>query len=174
MDKWEKLVTLQRELIKHRNGCRLEHLMEKMDDCDRSTVYRIKDLAEIIFGVGIIRDQQNRKFRFDFADGEMTELPGLWFRKSELEALICLQQAMTGLQQGYIDELIVPFRHRFEPLLKAQGIDITAWKERFKILPIFTRNVDSTTFERIADAVLHERKVQYSTENWVRSNLRRG
>lgn len=162
MDKWEKTVTLQRELLKHKNGCTLEYLMEKLGNCDRSTVYRTKDLAELIFGVDIIRDIQTKKFRFDFCNGELTELPGLWFKKSELEALICIQNAMAGLQKGYMDDLFSPFMQRFEPLLKAQGVDITAWQERYKILSIFTRNVDTMIFETIADAVIHGKKVQIS------------
>lgn len=159
VDKWEKAVTLQRELLKHKHGCSLEYLMEKFDDCDRSTVYRVKVLAELLFGVDIIRDHKTKKFRFDLQNSELTELPGLWFRKSELEALICLQQAMSGLQKGYMEHMLQPFQRRFEPLLKAQGIDIDAWQERFKIVSIFTRQVDPATFETIADAVLHSKKV---------------
>ena len=159
MDKWEKIVTLQRELIRHKNGCTIDYLIERMERCNRSTVYRIKELAEIVFGVTIIRDSKSKKFRFDLSKGELTELPGLWFKKAELEALVCLQHAITGLQKGYMDELLMPFKNRFAPLLRAQGIDITAWNERFKILSIFTRQVDNLTFEIIADAVLYQKKV---------------
>jgi predicted DNA-binding transcriptional regulator YafY len=114
----------------------------------------------MLFGIDIIKDKQTKKFRFDFKNSELTELPGLWFKKSELEALICLQHAMSGLQREYLNEILEPFRTRFEPLLKAQGIDITAWQERYKIVSIFSRDITTSTFETIADAVLHSIKVQ--------------
>lgn len=160
MDKWDKVVTLQRELTKNKYGCSLNHLMEKFEDCDRSTVYRIIALAELVFGIDIVKDPKTKKFNFDRTSGTLTELPGLWFKKSELEALICLQHAMTGLQQGYMEELLAPFKNRFKPVLGAQGINSDAWEQRFKILSILTRKVDNTIFETIADAVLHEKKVQ--------------
>ena len=81
MDKWEKIVTLQRELIRHKNGCTIDYLIEKMERCNRSTVYRIKELAEIVFGVTIIRDSKSKKFRFDLSKGELTELPGCGSKK---------------------------------------------------------------------------------------------
>jgi proteasome accessory factor C len=160
MDKWEKVVTFQRELYKNKLGRSLDHFKELFDNCDRSTVYRIKDLTELLFGIDIIYDKKTCKFRFDTKNGEITELPGLWFKKSELEALICLQHSISSLQHGYIDEVLSPFQSRFEPILKAQGVDIDAWKERFKILSIFTRDVKPKTFEIIADAVLHSNQVQ--------------
>ena len=160
MDKWEKAITLQRELLKNRHGCSLQYIIEKFEHCNRSTVYRTKELAEMLFGVDIIKDKKTKNFRLDLHDGDLTELPGLWFKKSELEALICLQQAMSGLQNGYMEELLVPFRERFKPILKAQGVDTDAWDQRFRILSIFTREVTTSTFETIADAVLHGFRVQ--------------
>jgi proteasome accessory factor C len=146
-------------LINHKHGCSLSNIQDLLE-CDRSTVYRTKDQAELVFDVDIILDKNTKKYRFDTQDGQLTELPGIWFKKSELEALICLQIAMNSLQQGYMDELLSPFQKKFEPILNAQGIDISSWKERFKILSIFTRNVEPRIFETIADAVLHSNKVK--------------
>ncbi len=74
MDKWEKVVTLKRKLTDLKYGCTLEELQDCLE-CDRATVYRIKDLAEMLFGIDIIKDKQTKKFRFDFE---------LWLKKSEL------------------------------------------------------------------------------------------
>ncbi len=69
MDKWEKVVTFKRKLTDLKHGCTLEELQDCLE-CDRAKVYRIKDLAEILFGIDIIKDKQTKKFRFDFENSE--------------------------------------------------------------------------------------------------------
>jgi hypothetical protein len=46
MDKWEKVVTLQRKLIDLKHGLSLEELQDCLE-CDPAMVYRIIDIAEI-------------------------------------------------------------------------------------------------------------------------------
>jgi hypothetical protein len=70
MNKWEKVVTLKRKLTDLKHGLSLEELQDCLE-CDRATVYRVKDLAEMLFGIDISKDKQTKKFRFDFENSEM-------------------------------------------------------------------------------------------------------
>jgi hypothetical protein len=86
MDKWEKVVTFKRKLTDLKRGCTLEELQECLE-CDRATVYRIKDLTEMLFDIDIIKDKHTKKFRFYFENIELPVLLWLWFKKFGLATI---------------------------------------------------------------------------------------
>jgi predicted DNA-binding transcriptional regulator YafY len=95
MDKWEKVVTLKRKLTDLKHGLTLEELQEFLE-CDRATVYRIKDLAGMLFGIDIIKDKQTKKFRFDFKNSELIMDILKWGDSAEVVAPKSLREEIRG------------------------------------------------------------------------------
>lgn len=49
------------------------------------------------------------------------ELPGPWFRRDELEALLVMDELLSRVQPGLLEELIAPVRGRFRAILDRGG-----------------------------------------------------
>jgi predicted DNA-binding transcriptional regulator YafY len=56
-------------------------------------------------------------FRYDPAEGNRFELPGLWLSSEELHALLAAQQLLAGSGGGMLSSALAPLQQRIEKLL---------------------------------------------------------
>jgi proteasome accessory factor C len=156
MDKWEKVVMLHRTLRTCRYCVPLKTIVAELE-CSEATFHRIRGFMQINLGAPIVYNHTYGGYCYDSAQSEQFELPGLWFTKKELEALLSFEHAVESLQGGFFQDILAPVKDRFEPILKAQKTHLNALRDRIKIIPIQSRPIADALFRTIAGAVIRQR-----------------
>jgi len=156
MDKWEKVVLLHRALKSSKYCIPLKTIIGELE-CSEATFHRIRAFMQTNLGAPIVFDRTYGGYCYDSAQSKQFELPGLWFTKNELEALLSFEHAVEGLQGGFFQDILAPVKNRFEPILKAQKARMDVLRNRIKIIPIQSRPIDDALFRVVADAVVRQR-----------------
>lgn len=164
MEKWEKVITLHRLLKSSKYPLSLQEIIEELE-CSQATFYRIQDFYKNSLGAPIVYNKKYKGYILDESGTEPFELPGLWFTVHELEALICFQHIIQGLQPGFLFDSLSSLQPRIMKLLKAQRVPVERWTERIKIISIGFRSVNKTVFKQISEALLHKRQIQITYES---------
>jgi predicted DNA-binding transcriptional regulator YafY len=162
MAQWQLLVELHRTLSDNCHSYISKSELCSKIECKEVTFDRLIKILKEQFGAPLINSRRYGGYKYDIKDGETFELPGMWFKTGELEAMICLEGMFASLQKGYLNDLFLSFRTRLKKLLAAQNIEIKEWQKRFKIVPIAFRKTDSEIFRVITEAVLHRQKLKIS------------
>ncbi len=143
MRHWENLVYLHRMLADSRSYLAKNELMRRLDCGSEAKFYRLVNTLRSYFNAPLVYSPKYKGYKYiPENENEPFELPGLWFKTEELEALVCLESIATGFQNGYLTEAFSAFRKRVERLLSLQKITLKAWHERFKMIPIASRKTD--------------------------------
>ncbi len=153
MDKWEKVVLFHRLLSRSTYSVPKEQILSELD-CSEATFHRIRSFMLSNLGAPIVFDRRYGGYRYDKTGDEPFELPGLWFTRNEIEALLCLDRAVESLHGSFFGDILAPVKKRFEPLLKAQKTRMAVLRDRIKIVPIQSRQIDETLFRTVAGAVI--------------------
>jgi proteasome accessory factor C len=156
MDKWEKVVSFHRTLKSCKYCIPLKTIMAELE-CSEATFHRIRGFMQTNLGAPIIFNRTYGGYCYDSAKSEQFELPGLWFTKKELEALLSFEHAVESLQGGFFQDILAPVKSRFEPILKAQKTRVDDLRDRIKIIPIQSRPINDALFRVVADAVVRQR-----------------
>jgi proteasome accessory factor C len=119
MDRFDRIFELNRILQSARYPVSRQRLEEALA-CSRATVKRLIEEMRIYLNAPIVYDRKYNGYRYDPSEGEMYELPGLWFNASELQALLTVQQLLEGVQPGLLDGHLQPLRRRIDELLSHQ------------------------------------------------------
>ncbi|MEJ1409136.1 MAG: WYL domain-containing protein, partial [Candidatus Sedimenticola sp. (ex Thyasira tokunagai)] len=119
---------------------------------------RIVETMRLYLNAPIKYDRERNGYHYDAAEGEMFELPGIWFNASELHALLSVQQLLTQVQPGLLEQQFSPLKERIDQLLKLQhsgGSEIT---QRIRILTAAART-GSEHFQTIAGATAKRQRI---------------
>ena len=137
-----------------------ERLTEELE-CSRSTLHRtITQMRDYLGapilnvpGRGYFYDKTARKF----------ELPGLWFRRDELEALLVMEHLLGSVQPGLLSHRIDPLREKLKAILDA---GVKGWRpfpsHRIRILRTHARTVRAGQFVPTATAVVERRQLAFT------------
>ena len=158
----ERMVALHRALDSRRHPVSIHHLMAELE-CSRSTLFRTIGMVRDHLGAPIV-NAPGRGYFYD-RDAGRFELPGLWFRKDELEALLAMDELLSRVQPGLLEDLIAPLRGRFRAILdhgRPGGGRFPA--HRFRILRAHGREVTAREFETAASAVVERRQLAFTYE----------
>ena len=159
MNKWEKVVLLHRTLKSSKFCVPLGTILNELE-CSEATFHRIRAFMQSNLGAPIVYDRRYRGYRYDQAgDAAPFELPGFWFTKNEIEAILSLDRAVESMHGDFLREMFEPVRKRFEPLLKAHKTNMSTLRERIKILSIGHRECDMEIFRTIAAGVVRQRRI---------------
>lgn len=90
---------------------------------------------------------------------ERHEIPGLWFSVEELQALLAVEQLLSGLGPGLMTELLGPFRSRIRRLVDAGDHSLEELGRRIKIQSLAGRFVPPRYFELAASGTLGRRRL---------------
>ena len=159
MDKWEKVVLLHRALKTCKYCIPLKTILTELE-CSEATFHRIRGFMQSRLGAPIVFDRTYGGYCYDAAESGPFELPGLWFTRKEIEALLSLDYAVEAMQGGFFRDILSPVKSRFEPILKAQDTRIDVLRDRIKIIPIQSRPIDEAIFRVVAGAVVRPRRIR--------------
>lgn len=163
MDRFDRIFELNRILQTARRPVSRTRLETELE-CSRATVKRtIEDMRNFL-NAPIRYDREYNGYYYDARDGEIYELPGLWFNASELHALLSVQQLLQNVQPGLLDGHLRPLRERIDKLLANQHASGQQFSRRIRILQIAARNPGSA-FVPVAGAVADQRRLQLTHYN---------
>ena len=164
----DRIFALHRTLDVHRHPVSTRELMADLE-CSRSTLHRTLTHLRDALGAPVL-NSPGRGYFYDRSAGKF-ELPGLWFRADELEALLVMDQLIEGVQPGVLHAQIGPLRNRIKALLdrgvRGRGSFPT---HRIRILRSHARQVPSEKFVPVASAVVERRRLAFAYSGRVRGS----
>ena len=160
MNRMERMVALHRELDSRRHPAPARELMAELE-CSRSTLFRT--LRQLRDHLGAPIENRPGLGWFYDRDAGRFELPGLWFGREELEALLVMDELLGRVQPGLLQDQIAPLRRRIREILdrgSRGGEPFPA--HRFRILRAHGRKVAARVFETAATAVVEGRQLAFT------------
>lgn len=163
MDRFDRIFELNRILSSARHPVSRRRIEEELE-CSRATVKRIIEDMRLYLNAPIVYDREYNGYRYDQKEGEMYELPGLWFNASELHALLGMQQLLADVQPGLLDPLMKPLQKRIGELLRLQHAGSDGLVGRIRILQMAARTV-GTSFQTVAGALARRVRLRLAYYN---------
>jgi predicted DNA-binding transcriptional regulator YafY len=157
MDRFDRIFELNRILQSARYPVCRQRLEEALE-CSRATVKRLIEEMRLYLNAPIVYDRKLNGYRYDAAEGEMYQLPGLWFNASELQALLAAQQLLQGVQPGLLDTHLQPLRRKIDALLLRQPGSGEPVSRRIRLLRAAARPA-GPYFTLIAGALAERRRL---------------
>ncbi|TVO77037.1 helix-turn-helix transcriptional regulator [Sedimenticola selenatireducens] len=160
MDRFDRIFDLHKLLSASRYPVSRQRIEEELE-CSRATAKRIIDAMRLYLNAPIKYDRELNGYYYDRSEGEMYELPGVWFNSSELHALLSVQQLLEHVQPGLLDQQLAPLKNRIESLLKAQALGGNHLSQRIRILRATSRPAGEY-FQRVSGALAQRRQLKIS------------
>lgn len=157
MDRFDRIFELNRILQSARYPVSRQRLEEALE-CSRATVKRLIEEMRLYLNAPIIYDRKLNGYRYDPAQREMYQLPGLWFNASELQALLAAQQLLEGVQPGLLESHLQPLRRKIDELLSRQPGSREPVTRRIRLLRAAARPA-GPYFASIAGALAARRRL---------------
>ncbi len=158
MDRFDRIFRLNQILSSARYPVSRQRLEEELE-CSRATVKRTLDDMRLYLNAPIAYDAALNGYYYDQRQGEIYELPGLWFNASELHALLSVQQLLADVQPGLLDSHLSPLRERIDKLLKTRHAGAMDIDRRIRILRAAARPVGEY-FSLVAGATARRRRLR--------------
>ncbi len=157
MDRFDRIFELNRILQGARYPVSRRRLQDELE-CSRATVKRIIEDMRLYLNAPIVYDREHNGYRYDHAEGEMYELPGLWFNPSELHALLTAQQLLAGVQPGLLDQHLKPLQKRIDELLELRRPGSDELAPRVRMLQVASRRAGDQ-FQTAAGALAQRQRL---------------
>lgn len=161
MDRLQRIYKLHQVIAAHRLPVPHSMLQEKLE-CSRATVNRIIEEMRLYFNAPLKYDRERNGYLYDTRDGEVFELPGIWFNATELYALLTTQQLLEQAQPGLLDSHLKPLKDRIEKILASEQLGSGEIARRVRILRMAGRNTSSEHFQTVAGALLQRKRLHIS------------
>ncbi len=162
MDRFDRIFELNRILQGARHPVSRRRLEEELE-CSRATVKRIIEDMRLYLNAPIVYDRDFNGYRYDQSEGEMYELPGLWFNASELHALLTVQQLLADVQPGLLEPMLKPLQQRIDALLELQRAGSEGLQGRIRMLQMASRHnaeQGGHAFQTVAGALARRKRLR--------------
>lgn len=157
MDKFDRVYALHNILSQARHPVPRTRILEQLE-CSRSTFERIKNVLTDYLGAPLKYNGQRNGWYYDQQGERPFELPGLWFNAHELQALTVVNQFITDLKPGLLEEQLRPFQNRIRQLLDSRQLGQGDLPDKLRILGMGVRG-GGKAFQIVAEALLQNRQV---------------
>lgn len=159
MNSLERTYALHRALAARRHPLSTQELMDELA-CSRSTLHRAVERLRDGFGAPVV-NSPGRGYFYDRSAGSF-ELPGLWFRADELEALLVMDDLLATVQPGMLRAQVGPLRNKVKGLLdQAVGAHDLFPSHRFRFLRSHARQIPAATLTGVAKAIVERRRLAF-------------
>lgn len=155
---YRKIITFDSLLKQSKYPVPIKDILKELA-CSRSAFYRLRDFFLYTLRAPLEYNKKYKGYIYTADEKDTFEIPGLWFTVEELEALACFEYIITSINSNILDSTLKPFRKRLDTLLDAQKIMKKNWQQRIKILPIGSRPINGDILRKLAEAVLHTKKI---------------
>lgn len=162
MDRYERILSLHRLLKTSRYPVSLQRLKDELG-CSRATLYRDIAFLRDALGAPIESGEGDQAaFRYDQAEAERFELPGLWLTSDELSALLALNELVARAGPSILADALAPFEKRMQSLLSDHTSGARLPTERIRVIASGMRKLDQISFRVVAGAVMARRQLKFS------------
>ena len=159
MDRYERILSLHRILKTSRYPVTVVRLQEELE-CSRATVYRDLAFLRDALMAPVVGDG-DAGFRYDAAEADRFELPGLWLTSDELYALLAAQQLLSRSGGGVLSSALAPLQSRIDKLLDEHSSGKRWPMERVRVIPHRGRRMDEHAFRTVCSAVLQRKQLAF-------------
>ena len=161
MDRFDRIFELNRILQAARHPVSRKRLEDELE-CSRATVKRIIEDMRLYLNAPIVYDRDHNGYWYDQREGEMYELPGLWFNASELHALLTVQQLLADVQPGLLEPVLKPLQQRIDALLELQRTGSEGLTGRIRVLQMAARHnaEQGGAFQTVAGALAQRKRLK--------------
>jgi proteasome accessory factor C len=163
VDRFDRIFELNRILQSARYPVPRRRLEDELE-CSRATIKRLIEDMRLYLNAPIVYDRERNGYRYDQKEGEMYELPGLWFNPSELHALLSVQQLLASVQPGLLDAHLKPLQKRIDQLLRLQHAGSDGLMGRVQLIQMGSRAV-AGGFREAAGAVARRKRLRLRYHN---------
>lgn len=161
MDRYERILSLHRLLKTSRYAISLQRLKDELG-CSRATLYRDIAFLRDALGAPIESGEgEQAAFRYDAAEAERFELPGLWLTSDELSALLALNELVARSGPSILADALAPFEKRMQSLLSDHASGARLPVERIRVIASGMRKLDQISFRVVAGAVMARRQLRF-------------
>jgi predicted DNA-binding transcriptional regulator YafY len=124
-------------------------------------------------GAPIDYDHTHNGYYYDRSQGDF-ELPGLWLNAQELQSLLSMNQLLSNLQHGVLDNLIGPVRDRIEKLLQTRQLAGASLAQKVKLKPLNARHLPEATYQLVVQALAQNKQlaIGYAARRGSKEELR--
>jgi proteasome accessory factor C len=161
MDRFDRIFELNRILQASRHPVSRKRLEDELE-CSRATVKRIIEDMRLYLNAPIVYDRDHNGYCYDQREGQMYELPGLWFNASELHALLTVQQLLADVQPGLLEPMLKPLQQRIDSLLELQRTGSEGLAGRIRMLQMAARHnaEQGGAFQIVAGALAQRKRLR--------------
>lgn len=162
MDSMQRIYKLHQAISSRRHPVSFQTLQEELE-CSRATVRRIITELRLYFDAPLEYSREHNGYHYANKNGQIFELPGLWFSSSEIYALLTAQQLLAQVQPGLLNAQLKPVRERIEKILANNHQGSGELASRVHILRMTGRTVELECFQTVAGALLqrHSLHIDY-------------
>lgn len=145
-----------------------QSLMDRLE-CSRSTLHRA---LEHLRNLGApISNSPGRGYLYD-RNSDAFELPGVWFRADEVEALLVMDMLLEGLEPGLLQQQVEPIRTRLQKHLDSAVPGLGKFPaHRIRILSAHARRVAPERLTRVVSAVIERCQLAFIYEGRAAGNV---
>ena len=137
-----------------------QSLMAEMQ-CSRSTLHRTLTHLRDDLGAPVL-NAPSRGYFYD-RQAESFELPGIWFRPDELEALLVMDHFIEQLQPGLLHDQVKELRSKIRDLLSAGTRTARRFPaDRVRILAAHARRVTNRQLTPVIGALIARRQLAFT------------
>lgn len=155
-----RIYDLHRTFLARRHPISTAALMDSLA-CSRSTLHRALSYLRDTLGAPVI-NSPGRGYFYD-RNASAFELPGVWFRPEELEALLVADHLVEQLLPGPLHEQIQDLRKKLRELLDAGAPAQRRFpSHRVRILPAHARCIDGNQLTLAAMGVVERRQLAFT------------
>jgi len=158
MDKFDRIYALHSLFSSHRYPISMQTIMDKLECKGEATVKRLIRTLRDELGAPVY-NVRGKGWRYDLT--QQFELPGLWFNRKELEALLAMNQLLSNIGSGLLDQELEPLRKRLQSLLSRMSPSAASEAGRIRILDMGRRSAELPHFPQVAEAVLERKRMSF-------------
>ena len=145
------------ELLKAHRSLTAQQLQQRLE-VSKATLKR--DIAKMRdqLNMPIVFDRDLGGYRLD-SQGGTSSLPGVYFSKDELLALLTIQSMLDALEPGLLGAKLRPLRARLDAMLAKQGVDPEELARRVRLVHAGKRALEMAHFETVAKATIERKRL---------------
>jgi predicted DNA-binding transcriptional regulator YafY len=156
MERIERIALMHRALKAARYGRTPDEFVAELG-CSRATVYRDLYFMRDVLGAPLDNDASTARWRYNEAESDRFELPGLWLSPEEVYALLLTQQVVEGNTEGLLGASLARFQARIQKQLGAQASEL----KRLRVIRHGQRKVNPSVFRACSLASLERRELSF-------------
>lgn len=149
-----------RELLSARRALSAQELQQRLE-ISPATLKR--DLAKLRDQIGLPIRYDRERGGYVLEPGDSHELPGLWFRPEEIQALVTIRHLLEQLEPGMLGPKLRPLQDRLAQLMEGHGLAQQDVARRIRLVHAGKRQLEPQHFAAVAAATMgrHQLRVRH-------------